>query len=275
MEERHRTHDSLRGRLLHLAVPVAQWILHKNPVVPTAGARWLYRAAFEVDALSHDIGEWASRSFVATPMFLSRCAVHGDDITVDEPPHIVGKCRIEIGSDARIAGKLEIQSGAHAGPILKIGNGATIGRGCVFEIASRVDIGDYVSIGASTVISDTAEHGYKLLDRPTWKARAEPADAEGVTIEDNVQIGRGCVIQKGVRIGARSLIGAGSVVRSDVQPDAIVAGNPARVVGWRRAIARPAAPASRIAPAESANDHAPESSRELIAAVPRRPARVA
>jgi acetyltransferase-like isoleucine patch superfamily enzyme len=274
MDERHRTHDSPRGRLAHLGVPLARWILHRSPIVPTGEARWLFRAALEIDALSRDIGEWARRTFVATPMLLARCAVHGDDITVDEPPCIGGKCRIEIGSDVRISGRLEVQSGAHAGPVLKIGAGTSIGRDCVFGVASRVEIGDYVSIGACTFISDTAEHGHQLLDQPTWKVRDEPGDAEGVTIEDNVQIGRGCVILKGVRIGARSLIGAGSVVRSDVQPDAIVAGNPARVVGWRRALARPAA-ASKVAPEESANDRAPESSKEVIIAATRRPARVA
>jgi maltose O-acetyltransferase len=38
------------------------------------------------------------------------------------------------------------------------------------------------------------------------------------------------MILKGVTIGARSVIGAGSIVRSDIPPDSIVMGNPARVV---------------------------------------------
>jgi acetyltransferase-like isoleucine patch superfamily enzyme len=51
-----------------------------------------------------------------------------------------------------------------------------------------------------------------------------------VVIEDNVQIGRNCMILKGVRIGARSVVGSCSVVRHSIPPDSIFIGNPGRVV---------------------------------------------
>jgi maltose O-acetyltransferase len=51
-----------------------------------------------------------------------------------------------------------------------------------------------------------------------------------VRIGDDVWIGTGAVILKGVTIGARAIVGAGAVVNRDVPPDVIVAGNPARVV---------------------------------------------
>jgi acetyltransferase-like isoleucine patch superfamily enzyme len=59
---------------------------------------------------------------------------------------------------------------------------------------------------------------------------ASSDDVSPVVIENNVQIGRHCVILKGVTIGARSIVGAGSVLRSSVPPDSVVVGNPARVV---------------------------------------------
>ena len=65
-----------------------------------------------------------------------------------------------------------------------------------------------------------------ILRRVGVENIANPANI----IEHDVQIKRNCIILKGVRIGARAVVGAGSVVRSDVPADAIVAGNPARVV---------------------------------------------
>ena len=264
----HRADDSLRGRLMRLAAPLAERVLGGGPVVPSAETRWLYRAAFEVDAMSRDLRGWARRSFVATPMLLSRCAVHGDRITADDPPHIDGKCRIEIGSRVHISGRLEVQSGVRAGPILTLGNDVSIGHGCVFQVANRIDIGDHVSIGASTFISDTAELS-QLLGQPIWKDRAGLGDAQGVTIEDNARIGRGCILLEGVRIGAGSVIRAGSVVRSDVQPNAIMAGNPARVVGWRRPAGETAAATSKGALRRIGSEQAQVSGVEGILETPR------
>jgi acetyltransferase-like isoleucine patch superfamily enzyme len=168
-------------------------------------------------------------------MFLSRCAVHGSGVTADEAPSIAGRCRIRVGSHVRISGKLEIQSSAARTTDLTIGDGVFIGHGCTFAIGERIDIGSYASIGACTFVTDTFGHSHVLLDRPIWEDPAGPNDVGRIVIEDNVHIGRGCIILKGVRIGARSFIGAGSVVRSSIKPDAVVAGNPARVVGWRTA----------------------------------------
>lgn len=51
-----------------------------------------------------------------------------------------------------------------------------------------------------------------------------------ITIEDDVWIGAHCIILKGVTIGARSIIGAGSVVTKSIPPDCIAAGNPCKII---------------------------------------------
>jgi acetyltransferase-like isoleucine patch superfamily enzyme len=51
-----------------------------------------------------------------------------------------------------------------------------------------------------------------------------------VVVEDDVWVGIGAIILKGVRIGAGARIGAGSVVTSDVPAGAVVEGNPGRIV---------------------------------------------
>ena len=51
-----------------------------------------------------------------------------------------------------------------------------------------------------------------------------------VIIEDDVFIGMNTIILKGVTIGARSIIGAGSVITKSIPSDCIAAGNPAKVI---------------------------------------------
>jgi acetyltransferase-like isoleucine patch superfamily enzyme len=91
----------------------------------------------------------------------------------------------------------------------------------------NITIGDNVWVGANCTITDTDFHPLDLAAR-----LVRPLD--GVTapviIEDGVFIGMQSLILKGVTIGARSVIGAGSVVARDIPPGVIAAGNPAKVI---------------------------------------------
>mgnify|MGYP000840304717 FL=1 len=53
-----------------------------------------------------------------------------------------------------------------------------------------------------------------------------------IVIEDDVLIGTRCIILKGVTIGARSIIGSGSVVVKTIPADCIAAGNPCKVIKY-------------------------------------------
>jgi acetyltransferase-like isoleucine patch superfamily enzyme len=53
---------------------------------------------------------------------------------------------------------------------------------------------------------------------------------KGAVLEPGAKVGANCTLLPGVRVGRNSLVGAGSVVTRDVPEDAVVAGNPARVV---------------------------------------------
>jgi acetyltransferase-like isoleucine patch superfamily enzyme len=217
--------DSIKGALK----PIAKRVLFQT-VQPNGITRRVLAGISDAAFVSREVYEWAQRSLVATPMFLSKCAVFGDQIAVDRMPYMLGNTRIELGSNIRISGKIGITSPHRGEPVLQIGDGVFIGHNCAIAIAERVSIGRFASIGSGTYIADTEGHSHYNPERPIWEVPAGDADVAPVTIQDNVQISKNCMILKGVTIGARSVVGAGSVVRSDIPPDSIVMGNPARVV---------------------------------------------
>jgi acetyltransferase-like isoleucine patch superfamily enzyme len=92
-----------------------------------------------------------------------------------------------------------------------------------------VTMGSRVLCGADVLIADTDFHPVDELprvDRPV--PAGDPADA--VVIEDDVFLGARCIVLKGVRIGAGTVVGAGSVVSQTLPSGVVAAGNPARVI---------------------------------------------
>jgi acetyltransferase-like isoleucine patch superfamily enzyme len=112
------------------------------------------------------------------------------------------------------------------GAVLEVGENFAMSGGSICA-AGHVSIGNNVAIGANTTIVDTDFH--PLDPQKRREARAAGAILP-VIIEDDVFIGMNCLVLKGVTIGRRSVIGAGSVVNKSVPPGVVAAGNPARVV---------------------------------------------
>jgi acetyltransferase-like isoleucine patch superfamily enzyme len=243
----------LEKRLKDLAKPIAKKILHGSAITPGPASRWFFQAIAHADVITREAYELARRSFVATPAFLAQCESFGERIAVDRIPYIQGTPRITLGSDIRFSGQVGIKANRSRDCVLKIGNGVFVGHGTTFVVAERIEIGDFASIGGGCYIADTDGHANYNPNRPIWEVPATDAEISPVIIEDNVQISRDVTILKGVRIGARSIIGAGSVVRSDIPPDAVVAGNPGRVIKRMQPTAvPPAEPVGGAAPAPAA-----------------------
>lgn len=102
----------------------------------------------------------------------------------------------------------------------------TIGDFCLICPGVRIDSADKVTIGnncmlaASSYISDADWHDHYDRTRPIGKSAP-------VVLEDNVWIGEGAMVAKGVTIGQNSIVGARALVTRDVPPDTVVGGNPA------------------------------------------------
>jgi acetyltransferase-like isoleucine patch superfamily enzyme len=115
------------------------------------------------------------------------------------------------------------------GALLRLGDRVRM-SGTVICAAQRVEIGDRCVIGSGVLIADTDFHA---LD-PETRAGCGDADAAAaapVIVGPDVFIGANSIVLKGVTLGAGTVVGAGSVVTRSTEPRAIVAGNPARVIG--------------------------------------------
>lgn len=111
--------------------------------------------------------------------------------------------------------------------IINIGNNVGMSSTVLWAHKS-ITIGNHVKIGGNCVVIDTDSHNKDYMIR-----RGQYTDwgvAEPIVIEDDVFIGMNCIILKGVTIGARSIIAAGSVVTKSIPADCIAGGNPAKVI---------------------------------------------
>lgn len=118
--------------------------------------------------------------------------------------------------------------------VITIGNHVGMSSPCIW-ILDRLTIGNNVNIGGNCMILDTDVHQLDYLARRGEKPvnnndSTTTVQTAPVTIENDVWIGANCQILKGVTIGARSVIGAGSVVTKSIPADSIAVGNPCKVI---------------------------------------------
>ncbi len=114
---------------------------------------------------------------------------------------------------------------------LRIGAVIRIGRSCglsgtVIGAAQSVQIGNNVMCGANSMITDTDWHPVE----PGARLKGAEGRSSPVILKDNVWIGVGVIVLKGVTIGENSVIGAGSIVTTSIPRNVVAAGQPAKVI---------------------------------------------
>lgn len=109
------------------------------------------------------------------------------------------------------------------------GEGSFCGAFCVVGVNGEIHIGKHVMIAHAVSIRDT-DHVFGDVSIPMVQQGIMSAP---VIIEDDVWIGHGATILKGVRIGKGAIVAAGAVVTRDVAPYSIVGGVPAKLIRAR------------------------------------------
>ena len=166
---------------------------------------------------------WARQSLSAA-LWLRGCDRVGRDARINRRPHIVNRGSIEIGDGVRINSTwapVALVTGPDGS--LRIGDGVFLNYGTLVSAFANVSIGNRVMVGNYGIIGDTELPGLPVT------AQAGCA-AEPIEIGDGAWLAARVTVLPGARIGAGSIVGAGSVVTGDIPPGVVVGGNPARVL---------------------------------------------
>lgn len=140
--------------------------------------------------------------------------------------------RIVIGANVVIDSFVKIKPAGGSGDLV-IGANSVINSGCVFYTGNGIAIGDNVAIAANCTFAPT-NHEYRDPARLIREQGFMPSRG-GIVVGDDVWIGANCVLLDGAKLGTGSVVAAGTIVRGEVEPYAVVAGPEAKVVAWRRA----------------------------------------
>nr|WP_216601432.1 WxcM-like domain-containing protein [Halomonas azerica] len=128
--------------------------------------------------------------------------------------HVIILPDAEIGTDANICSHCFIENDVYIGNRVTVKNGVQLWDG--------LRIHDDVFIGPNATFTN---------DRMP-RSKKFPEKFLETIIENGASIGAGAVILPGVRIGSNAMVAAGAVVTRSVPPNAIVVGNPARIMGY-------------------------------------------
>jgi len=141
----------------------------------------------------------------------------GKDVRLSQFVNLYG---CEVGDETKIGAFVEIQKNAKVGKRCKISSHTFICEGVVIE--DNAFIGHGVMFINDTYPRATTKAG-ELQTEADWKV-------ERTWVEKGASIGSNATILCNTRIGENAIVGAGSVVTRDVPPNAVVAGNPAKIL---------------------------------------------
>jgi virginiamycin A acetyltransferase len=138
---------------------------------------------------------------------------------------------IIVGAHSVIDSFVKIKPAGGSGNF-EIGDFCTVNSGCVFYTGNGIRIGNHVAIAANCTFAPV-NHEYKKKDVLISKQGFIKSKG-GIVIEDDVWIGANCVILDGAILRQGCVIGAGSIVRGEVNRYTVNAGNPLKAIGSRK-----------------------------------------
>lgn len=174
-----------------------------------------------------------------------RQAVFGRNISLFHPGRMVLGERVAIDDDCRLDAE-RCSLGEFA-----LGDDVIVSRGCLLSamhgylrLGPRVNVGTCctmysaggIDIGAGTMLASNCYLGggtYAVRGSREKPLSGQLEPGRGLVIGEDCWLGAGVTVIDGVTIGRGSIIAAGAVVIDDVEPFSVMAGVPARRVGWR------------------------------------------
>jgi len=127
-----------------------------------------------------------------------------------------------IGAECVIGRDAFIDEGVRLGDRVKVQNAALVYNGVTVE--------DGVFIGPNAIL--TNDRYPRAITSTGELARADDWDVSPIVLQFGCSIGAGAIVVAGVTVGRFATVGAGGIVTRDVSNHALVAGNPARRLGW-------------------------------------------
>lgn len=188
---------------------------------------------------------WRSfiNTFYAQPLFQSRCASFGENVSIDGLPYVSGQVEIHVGNHCWLGGKVTIFSSRIIDqPRFIMKDHAEIGWNVQVVANEEVVIEEYARVSYDCRISDSDGHP-RQADLRASHQPMDRKDIRPVRIGKHAWIGNGTHIMKGVTIGEGAIIGANSVVISNIPDYCLALGNPAEVIlrGYGKPSRKPAA----------------------------------
>lgn len=155
-------------------------------------------------------------------------------------PHAIVEDGAQIGTDCAIWAFTQVRRGASIGARTTIGSHSyvdtdvVIGQNCKIQSGALIFHGtrmaDGVFIGPGAIV--TNDRNPRAINPEGERKGDEDWSVDGVEVSRGASIGAGAVLVAGVTIGEFALVAAGAVVTKDVAPQQVVAGIPARPLGW-------------------------------------------
>jgi acetyltransferase-like isoleucine patch superfamily enzyme len=170
------------------------------------------------------------------PILRTMCAKAGTRLMLDPGtgmPVIYG-IDVHLGDGVHLSGRSTFAGAVRNDgrrPRLVVGDDTYLGHRLIISADDEVTIGAHVHVADDVYICGYDAHPMDPVARRSQPGPVDYTGASRIIIEDDAWICQGSIVLKGVRVGKGAVVGAHAVVTKDVPDGAIVAGNPAKVIG--------------------------------------------